>query len=319
MASQAYQAQQSTTPAASAPRTRSGSVSVAAPVSGRLNRAVFQDKYVLKKQLGDGTFAKVYLIQDKYTGQYFAGKVIEKSQWKNNPDVMRALQREIALLEELDHPNMIHLVEYFDTPQQLIIVTEVAHGGDLLEYLVKRGPLKEHEAAQVFFQICKALEYMHQNGMVHRDLKPENILIEHDWTRGAVGIADNAFKLCDFGQAARLADRHLEGQKSSFGTYEYVAPEVINGALYDLPMDVWSLGVVLFILVTGVFPFEGSDRVLFEKIKLGRYRYPSKYVNNLSQQIKDLIQRMLTIDTRSRYTMQDVLVHPFFQMWGVKK
>jgi calcium/calmodulin-dependent protein kinase I len=269
-------------------------------------KANFRDRYIMERLLGDGTFAKVFQCRSAVNGHEYAAKIIDKRKWATNLEVMRNIQREIALLTELDHEHIIRFEEYFETDEEVIIITELVRGGDLLEKLISEGPMRERDAARVFKQICQAVAYIHERGIVHRDIKPENIL--------STSAAATDVKLCDFGQAARVRERDSIGS-SAFGTYEYVAPEVIRRVPFDKPMDMWSLGVVLFILICGVFPFEGgqNDQVLFRKITAGKYKMPDRIARSVSNDVKDLIRSLLNVSPSQRATITDVLNHPWLR------
>lgn len=197
------------------------------------------------------------------------------------------------------HPHIIRLYEVIDTPSDIFVVMEYVSGGELFDFIVSRGRLPADEARHFFHQIVSAIEYCHFNKVVHRDLKPENLLLD----------SDNNIKLADFGLSNVVHDGDF--LRTSCGSPNYAAPEVISGNLYaGAEVDVWSCGVILYALLCGTLPFDDeSIPNLFKKIKSGMYSLPS----HLSQLSRDLVLRMLVVDPMKRATIQEVRAHPWFQ------
>jgi len=209
------------------------------------------------------------------------------------------VQREINILHLCTHPHIIRLYEVIDTPTDIFLVNEYVAGGELFDYIVSKGRLSADEARNFFHQIISGVEYCHFQKIVHRDLKPENLLLD----------ANNNIKLADFGLSNLMRDG--EFLRTSCGSPNYAAPEVISGHLYAGPeVDVWSCGVILYALLCGSLPFDDeSIPNLFKKIKSGMYSLPT----HLSQLAKNLIPRMLEVDPMKRITIPEIRMHPWFQ------
>ena len=209
------------------------------------------------------------------------------------------VKREINILKLCRHPHIIRLYEVIDTPSDIFVIMEYVPEGELFDYIVSRGRLPADEARQFFHQIVSGVEYCHHHRVVHRDLKPENLLLD----------SDKNVKIADFGLSNVAHDGDF--LRTSCGSPNYAAPEVISGNLYAGPeVDVWSCGVILYALLCGTLPFDDeSIPNLFKKIKSGMYSLPS----HLSQLSRDLILRMLVVDPMKRITIPEVRQHAWFQ------
>ncbi|KAL7749487.1 hypothetical protein RI367_005041 [Sorochytrium milnesiophthora] len=252
--------------------------------------------YTFIKTLGQGTFGKVKLAEHKQTKQQVAVKIIDKANIKT-PKQRNSLCREIRLLRLLNHPHILRVIDVVETSEQILIFTEYASGGELFDYIVQHKYIKEPEARVFFRQIVSAMSYCHQNSVIHRDLKPENLLLD----------ADKRIKIIDFGFVNMYkTDDVLD---TFCGSPFYAAPEMVRGIKYTGPeVDVWSLGVILYVLLSGRLPFDAETMPkLYDKIAGGEYRIPS----NFSAGAIDLIARMLTVDPRKRATLDTVLAHPW--------
>eukprot|EP01041_Mallomonas_annulata_P008606 gene8606-17757_t len=254
--------------------------------------------YRLGKTLGIGAFGKVKLAQHIITNQKVAIKILNKGKIKHM-EMAEKVRREINILKMCTHPHIIRLYEVIDTPSDIFVVMEYVSGGELFDYIVSRGRLPADEARHFFHQIVSGIEYLHFYRVVHRDLKPENLLLD----------ADNNIKIADFGLSNVVHDGDF--LRTSCGSPNYAAPEVISGNLYaGAEVDVWSCGVILYALLCGTLPFDDeSIPNLFKKIKSGMYSLPS----HLSQLSRDLILRMLVVDPMKRATIPEVRAHPWFQ------
>jgi len=259
--------------------------------------------YDFKETLGSGTFATVKLGVHKKTGEKFAIKVIDKS---NIGDFEDSLKTEVDVMKSVNHPNIICMKEIFDSSDKLYIVLELVTGGELFDRIVSKGSYSEKEASELMKQVLDALSYLHAKGIVHRDLKPENLLY-------ASPAPDAPIKLADFGLAKIVSSG---GQSSvmhtTCGTPGYVAPEVLKNDGYDKQVDAWSMGVILYILLCGFPPFHDDNQaLLFEQIKNGKYDFPDPWWSNISDQAKDLVKKMMTVDPKARYSIDDCLKHPW--------
>jgi 5'-AMP-activated protein kinase catalytic alpha subunit len=214
-------------------------------------------------------------------------------------DMEEKVRREIKILRLFMHPHIIRLYEVIETPTDIYVVMEYVKSGELFDYIVEKGRLQEDEARNFFQQIISGVEYCHRNMVVHRDLKPENLLLDSKCN----------VKIADFGLSNIMRDGHF--LKTSCGSPNYAAPEVISGKLYAGPeVDVWSCGVILYALLCGTLPFDDENIPnLFRKIKGGIYTLPS----HLSPGARDLIPRMLVVDPMKRMTIPDIRLHPWFQ------
>lgn len=258
---------------------------------------VLLPNYMLGKTLGIGSFGKVKLGQHILTGCDVAVKILDL-QKLNDAEVER-VRREIKIMGGLSHPNIIRLYEIIELKSKIYVVMEYMNRGELYDYIMEKGHLKEDEARHMFQQIIFGLEFCHLNKIAHRDLKPENLLLDS---------RDNV-KLADFGLSNVMVDGHF--LKTSCGSPNYAAPEVISGKLYAGPeVDIWSCGIILYVLLCGKFPFD-ADNIpsLFKQIKNGIYTLPT----HLSPLARDLIIRILVIDPLIRLTIPQIREHPWFQ------
>ena len=267
-------------------------------------KASITDKYKIIKQLGDGGYAKVYEIQNKTTGEIRACKHLSKL----NLDNLEKFQREINILKQIDHPNIVKLFEIYETNNSIYLVMEECKGGDLfdkiLEHINKHEMYSEKDSANILHQIMSAIEYCHNLGICHRDLKPENIVFLKPGNE-----KNNQLKIIDFG-LSRLVDREKK-LKSKVGTAYYVAPEILQGK-YNEKCDIWSAGVILYILLSGEPPFNGkSDRIIYAKIETYKFNFPEEKWKNISNEAKDLIKHMLCPENE-RYNATQVLKHSWF-------
>lgn len=193
--------------------------------------------YILSHTLGEGTTGKVKLAYHKETGQQVAIKIIPKISFDQRPDLQLKVQREIAIMRLVDHPNILKLIDVLESGRHLYIILEYAEQGELFDYLVSNRFLAEDVAIEFFRQIVIALEYLHKRGICHRDLKPENILLD----------SCARIKIADFGFARWVKSSLTE---TSCGSPHYAAPEIIRGQPYDGKIaDIWSLGVILYALL----------------------------------------------------------------------
>ncbi|XP_048870637.1 serine/threonine-protein kinase SIK1 isoform X2 [Brienomyrus brachyistius] len=249
--------------------------------------------YEILKTLGKGNFAVVKLAQHKVTKTQVAIKIIDKT--RLNSSNLRKVYREVQIMKLLRHPNIIKLYQVMETKDMLYIVTEYARNGEMFDYLTANGRMSEGEARKKFCQILTAVDYCHQHHIVHRDLKTENLLLD----------ANMNIKLADFG----FGNFYTAGESLSTwcGSPPYAAPEVFEGKEYEGPLlDVWSLGVVLYVLVCGSLPFDGpSLPVLRQRVTEGRFRVPFF----MSQDCENLIRKMLAVDPAKRISIAQIKQH----------
>ncbi|XP_074753360.1 serine/threonine-protein kinase MARK1 isoform X7 [Athene noctua] len=247
--------------------------------------------YRLLKTIGKGNFAKVKLARHVLTGREVAVKIIDKTQL--NPTSLQKLFREVRIMKILNHPNIVKLFEVIETEKTLYLVMEYASGGEVFDYLVAHGRMKEKEARAKFRQIVSAVQYCHQKCIVHRDLKAENLLLD----------ADMNIKIADFG----FSNEFTVGNKldTFCGSPPYAAPELFQGKKYDGPeVDVWSLGVILYTLVSGSLPFDGQNlKELRERVLRGKYRIPFY----MSTDCENLLKKLLVLNPIKRGSLEQIM------------
>ena len=263
-----------------------------------VNNSVHIENYDILQTIGEGQFAKVKLARHVLTKEVVAIKVIQKTNQSSSG--LKEWNQEINSLKTVSHANIVKLLEVIDTEEALFIVMEYVSGGDLSTYLEAKGRLTEGEARGLFRQLVSALQHCHQRGVVHRDLKLGNLLLD----------ANNNVKISDFG----LSNQWHPGKKldTFCGSPAYMAPELFLRMPYTGPeVDVWSLGVILYTMVTGSLPFRGQDFwELQQRVLRGQYHVPK----SLSNEITDLLDRMLTLSPTNRGTLDDVWQHPWVNM-----
>jgi len=268
-----------------------------------------ESKYTMGKEIGRGGFSIVYDGTSKATGQKVAIKVIDKK--KQDGEQLVLLQREIDIMKRLKHPNIVALFDVFDDPTHISLVLEYVSGGQLYDEIVKRGSFTEADACTVLKQVLSATEYLHENGIAHRDLKPENLLISSDGGGLQVKIADFGLSK-DFSGSGTMA--------TCCGSPSYVAPEVLQQGQYNNGCDIWSIGVILYVLLSGFLPFFGeTQEELFDKILTGSYSFANKVWDDISPTAKDLVTKMLTINEEDRPTAKQCLEHPWFKAQNPRK
>ncbi|XP_068072167.1 serine/threonine-protein kinase MARK2 isoform X49 [Danio rerio] len=248
--------------------------------------------YRLLKTIGKGNFAKVKLAKHILTGKEVAVKIIDKTQL--NSSSLQKLFREVRIMKLLNHPNIVKLFEVIETEKTLYLVMEYASGGEVFDYLVAHGRMKEKEARAKFRQIVSAVQYCHQKCIVHRDLKAENLLLD----------ADMNIKIADFGFSNEFT---LGNKLDTFcGSPPYAAPELFQGKKYDGPeVDVWSLGVILYTLVSGSLPFDGQNlKELRERVLRGKYRIPFY----MSTDCENLLKKFLVLNPTKRGSLEQQIM-----------
>lgn len=268
-----------------------------------------KDKYKFGKKIGEGAFGVVYMAQNIQTDALCAIKVLKRTNLEKTVD--EETIKEIELLKGLDHPNIIKILEFYESPTHYFIVTEFCKGGELFSKLMEEGGQSEITSAIIMFQLFGAINYCHNFRIMHRDLKPENIMLEDKTRNGNLNI-----KLIDFG-TAKFYDKNLE--KQIIGTCYYIAPEVLSKQ-YNEKCDLWSCGVVLYILLKGKFPFGGQNQnQIFQNIKKGEYNLTNPPFDRVSNEAKDLIRKLLEKDVNKRISAAEGLEHPWFFQLKIKE
>lgn len=266
--------------------------------------------YEVKEVLGQGGFAIVNKCIHTPTGQVRAVKSVHKSGLSFEQIDSKFRLREIKVLRTLDHPNIMRCYELFEDRARYYIVMEYCAGGELFDAIAKRRTLTEAAAAKVMFQVLSCVAYCHEKMVIHRDLKPENILLEEvdgDWN----------IKVADFGSSAFI-DPHgkLTG---CFGSAYYVAPEVVDGTCYNEKCDLWSAGIIMFIMLTGKPPYAGSnERQILDNVRRKPFNPENFQFQGLSAEAVDLICKLLKFDVRERISAKDAVNHPWIQSYRTR-
>lgn len=259
-------------------------------------------EYTFGKSLGSGSFGTVREAIHKITGNVRAVKILKKSEQDEEK-----LFLEVDILARLSHPNIMQIYEFYDDNTNFYIVSEYCPGGELFDCITEKGVFTEKEACFLMKQILSGICYSHENKVVHRDLKPENILLDDK--------SDNPIlKLIDWG-GARYFLKHKKMNRIN-GTPYYIAPEVLAES-YDEKCDVWSCGVILYILLCGYPPFNGeSDSDIMMSVRKGKYDFPVEEWATVSKDAKDLVNKMLTYDPKKRFSAKDCLSHSWIEKYN---
>lgn len=305
IASPLYQAEQAKAAAAAAsqPQTAHGAAS---STEGGVKQP-FASQYDLKEKLGRGQFAVVHRAINRKTGLECAVKCITKATL--TPEDLAALTIEVKSMQMLNgHPNFVQYYDFFDEKENFFLVMEVITGGELFDRICEKAKYTEREARDLVHQLASAIAFAHSKGIAHRDLKPENILLKSR-------TDDTSIKLADLG-FAKLFSTQSPLMTTPCGTPGYVAPEILSGKPYEAGVDIWSAGVIFYILLCGYPPFasENDDqKELFAQIREGRYEFDPREWGVVSEQAKDLIRNILVVDPRKRFTAEQILRHPWMQ------
>lgn len=261
-----------------------------------------RDHYRIGKMLGSGAFGEVRVCVHRESGAQRAVKVLRKSHM--DEDEKRMFFNEINILKDLDHPNILKMYEFFEDEKRYYIVTDICKGGELFDEIVARGKFSERDASLLMKQVLSCINYCHQNHIVHRDLKPENILLEQNKEFDQI-------KIIDFGTSLIVEDNKKLDEK--LGTPYYIAPEVL-AKNYGSKCDIWSCGVITFIVLSGIPPFNGaSDQEIMKKVKLGKFSFSDPIWNNISDMAKEFITQLLIKDQAKRPSAAEALLHPWIQ------
>ncbi|XP_054784568.1 CBL-interacting protein kinase 18-like [Prosopis cineraria] len=268
-------------------------------------KGVLMQRYELGRLLGQGTFAKVYYARNLVTGMSVAIKIIDKEKILK-VGMIDQIKREISVMRLVRHPHVVELYEVMATKTKIYFVMECAKGGELF-HKVAKGKLKEDVARKYFQQLISAVDYCHSRGVCHRDLKPENLLLDENGN----------LKVSDFGLSALAESKHQDGLlHTTCGTPAYVAPEVINRKGYDgFKADIWSCGVILYVLLAGYLPFQNSNLMeMYRKIGKGEYKFPSWFAPD----VRRLLSKILVPNPNKRISMAKIMESSWFKK-GLEK
>lgn len=256
------------------------------------------DMYMVGKIVGVGSYGKVRAAWHRLTGSKVAIKTYDKAKLKD-PEHWKRVQSEIKIMEQVSHPRIVRMYESVETPKRVHLIIECLEGGNLCSYVKSKRSLSESESKRIFFQLLQAMEFLHSQCVIHRDIKLENVLFDNN--------AD--IKLIDFGFSTISPD----GKKLKVfcGTPSYMAPEIVRRTEYEgKPVDMWGLGILLYALLCGCFPFRAKSYPdLYRRIARGTYTIPDE----LSSQVKDLIRQLLTVDATQRITAKQAMQHPWLE------
>ncbi|XP_036764779.1 serine/threonine-protein kinase Chk2 isoform X1 [Manis pentadactyla] len=277
-----------------------------------------RDEYIMSKTLGSGACGEVKLAFERKTCKKVAIKIISKRKFaigsETEADPVLNVETEIEILKKLNHPCIIKIKDFFDA-EDYYIVLELMEGGELFDRVVGKKRLQEATCKLYFYQMLLAVQYLHENGIIHRDLKPENVLLSSQ-------KEDCLIKITDFGQSKILGETSL--MRTLCGTPTYLAPEVLHSfgtAGYDRAVDCWSLGVILFVCLSGYPPFsENKTQVsLKDQITSGKYNFIPEVWAKVSEEALDLIKKLLIVDPKARFTTEEALRHPWLQDEDMKR
>jgi len=272
------------------------------------------ENYKRCKKLGEGSYGTVYLVDHVCSGQQRAMKIIMKkiseesdNQQLNDKDIIN----EIEILKKIDHPNIVKIFEFYNSTKNYYLITEFCKEGELFEKIVNEGPFDEDFTAYIMYQIFSAIFYCHSMNILHRDLKPENILLERKEKYGL------KIKIIDFG-TAKLFEKN-KSERKVIGSSYYIAPEVLSKS-YNEKCDLWSCGVIMYILLSASPPFSGKgDSEIIENIKRGFYDIENKVWQKVSNEAKNLIKNLLEKNIGIRISAEEALNHKWFKKLNTKE
>lgn len=266
----------------------------------------FHEKYVFGRTLGTGGFSVVLAasLRDDTSGKNeVAVKVIDRKKMSQVDEA--ALRQEVEIMRAIDHPNICKMLDFYEEESHFYIILELIQGGELFDHLLKKNNYSESDAREMIDVIVNVVEYLHSKNIVHRDLKAENLLMMH--------LEDDAeLKLCDFGASAYASEPTLT---DTVGTPNYVAPEILQCQPYGKAVDIWAIGVITFLLLSGNYPFDDHNQIkLFTKIKKGKYDFHDEHWDEVSEEAKSFIRACLDINPETRLKAEDAYSHPWLQL-----
>lgn len=267
-----------------------------------------EDFYEIGEVLGKGHFGQVRQVCERATGSSWAGKFlkIRKSACSRLGLDRSTVEQEVEILQAVQHPNIVALKDVFESRAEVVLILELVSGGELFDFIAEKENLLESEAIEFMKQILEGLGFMHSKNIAHFDLKPENIMLSDK-------VSPNPMiKLIDFG----LAHRFHQGEeyRSTSGTPQYIAPEVINCEPLSTTADMWSIGVITFILLSGMSPFQGeTNEETLRNIIAMNYEFGAQYFSMTSSMAKDFIQKLLVKNPNERMTAEECLLHPWIK------
>ncbi|XP_066424017.1 death-associated protein kinase 2-like isoform X1 [Molothrus aeneus] len=283
------------------PREDEGSQGLAATTSP----GSVEDTYELLERLGSGHFGVVRLCRERSTGAFYAAKFLRMRRGRPGPERAQ-VEREVSILRQLQHPNILRLRELFASTAEVVLVLELIRGGELFDFIAEKEMLSEEEAVEFLGQILSGVQYLHARLIAHFDLKPENIMLQDK------DVPKPWIKIIDFGLAQQLQDGIT--YRSLCGTPQYIAPEVINYEPLSPATDMWSIGVITYILLSGLSPFQGeTDAETLSNVVAGAYEFEERCFSQTSELAKDFIRQLLLKEPQRRMSAAECLVHPWIK------
>lgn len=300
----------------------------------QLEQEEFREKYEIREIIGQGSYSQVHLTRCKASGKFYACKIINKRCVMDK----ERLREEIRIVSNIQHTNIIGVHEVFETEDEILLLLELARGGELLEKIIEKKRYTEAETKLVLHSLIEAASFLHSRNVVHRDIKPENILLasQNDHTEvlisdfGLAKVLDNGeVKMCDGSSESSSQSTDFDsgseeqgiGRRrkrrprayTSCGSDCYVAPEVLNSEGYGPQVDMWSIGVVMFTLLCGELPFNVDGSQLYRDIRRGNYSFDDPIWQTVSHAAKDLLKKLLTVNPEKRITAAEAKNHTWFQ------
>ncbi|TPX64962.1 hypothetical protein SpCBS45565_g05493 [Spizellomyces sp. 'palustris'] len=265
--------------------------------------------YSIGIKLGQGSFGTVRLVQHKETSTTYACKILRKR--RGAPTAYEQIQREVAIMKRVRHPHIIQLKEVYETPKKFFLIMEYCKGGELVQRIKSRRSCSESDVCTIMYRLVDAIAYLHDQGIVHRDIKPENILVSSDIPIPLPGSASQSdlynIKVSDFGLATSVDTCTM--MENIVGTPLYMAPEIVQNLGYSAQCDIWSIGVLMYLLLCGYRT--DAEKALQQMISEGRIEFPSVYWADVSPGARNLCESTLKIDPAKRITAREILMHPW--------
>ena len=272
----------------------------------------FNEDYKILETLGEGAFGKVYKVKNIYNNEIRAMKILNKTSGKRNRELEKDVINEINILKSMDHPNIMKIFEFYNCKDCYSIILELCTGGDFFQEIDKKSPFREDYVSYIMYQIFSAVNYCHKMKIIHRDLKPENILIVNRDRNGWPHI-----KICDFGTAKLFINGMI--QRQTIGSSYYIAPEVLK-ASYNEKCDLWSCGVIMYLLLSGRVPFNGKDdEEIFKNVRKGKYDLSEDPFDKISDECRSLLTGLLNMNNTKRLNSYEALNHPFISKYKSKE
>ncbi|XP_063002007.1 death-associated protein kinase 2-like isoform X2 [Elgaria multicarinata webbii] len=278
------------------------------PRAATFRHGSVEELYELLEKLGSGHFGVVRRCRERSTDTFYAAKSVKVRKRRGSRLGLdrEQVEREVSILQQLRHPNVMYLHDVFASKAETVLILELIHGGELFDFIAEKEMLTEAEAIPFLQQILLGVAYMHSRHVTHFDLKPENIMLFQK------DVPNPTIKIIDFGLAQKLEEG--AAFKSLCGTPQYIAPEVINYEALSSATDMWSIGVITYILLSGMSPFQGeTDAETLSNVVSGTYEFEEKYFSQTSEMAKDFIQQLLVKDPGSRMTAAECLIHPWIK------